>query len=68
MDQMADNTFDSTNAPLNMTGQSVVQTGQPTGVFQKAFLDIKGGNFGNMPVLILAGIVLVGVIFVLKKT
>ena len=68
-DQMSDNTFDSTTAPLRIAGQSIqdAETMPPAGMFQKAFLDIQTGNIGNMPVLILAGLLLIGVIIVIKK-
>ena len=67
--QLTDNTYDSVTAPLRMSGQSVqdADTKPATGMFQKAFLDIKTGNIGNMPVLILAGLLLVGVLIVIKK-
>ena len=67
-DQLNKSTFDSTSAPDRMDGQPIqdAETIPKTG-FQKALFDIKGGNFGNMPVLILAGALVIGIIIVLKK-
>jgi len=67
-DQLAKATFDAGSAPSRQ--DSIIETaeGAPaTGMFQKAFMDIKGGNFGNMPVLILAGALVIGLVIVLKK-
>lgn len=67
-DQLNRSTFDSTSAPDRMTGQPIqdADSTPPTGM-QKVLFDIKGGNFGNMPVLILAGALVIGIIIVLKK-
>lgn len=67
-DQLNKSTFDSTSAPDRMAGQPIqdAETAPKNG-FQKVLFDIKGGNFGNMPVLILAGALVIGIIIVLKK-
>ena len=67
-DQLAKATFDAGSAPLRQDSSIETAESTPaTGMFQKAFMDIKGGNFGNMPVLILAGALVIGLVIVLKK-
>ncbi|MFH1931050.1 MAG: hypothetical protein ABIN18_05615 [Pseudomonadota bacterium] len=64
--QLADNTYDSTTAPPRIEGQAIQDgNAQPTGI-QKALWDLKIGNIGGGS-LLLMGLVLVGIIFVLKK-
>lgn len=67
-DQLDRSTFNSTAAQDRMEGQPIQDADlQPKTGFQKALFDIKGGNFGNMPVLILAGALVIGLVIVLKK-
>jgi len=67
-DQLNKSTFNLASAPIRQEGQPIQDADlQPKTGFQKAFFDIKGGNFGNMPVLILAGALVIGLVIVLKK-
>ena len=66
-DQLADNTYNSTTAPLRVEGQAVQNTGTlPQTGIQKAFADLNIGSIGGGS-LLLMGLVLVGIIIVLKK-
>ena len=67
-DQLAKSTFNAGSAlPRQDSSIETAETTPGGGMFQKAFMDIKGGNFGNMPVLILAGALVIGLVIVLKK-
>jgi len=66
-DQLVDNTYNSTTAPPRVEGQAIQTTGSPppTGI-QKVFADMKIGSIGGGSILLM-GLVLVGIIFALKK-
>ncbi len=66
-DTLQRNLFDESAAAQRMAGQDMVQDTRPVDGIQKAWFDLKTGNIGNMPVLIIMGVVLVGVIIVFKK-
>jgi hypothetical protein len=66
-DQLAKNLFDETAAEQRMAGQDMVQDTHPVDGIQKIWFDVKGGNFGNMPVFVIAGALLIGLVIVLKK-
>lgn len=67
-DQLNKSTFNAASALPREEGQPIQDADlQPGTGFQKVLFDIKGGNFGNMPVLILAGALVVGLVIVLKK-
>ena len=66
-DQLATNLFDQNAAGTRMAGQQVVQDSEAANGIQKAWFDIKTGSIGNVPVLIVMGLVLVGIVIVVKK-
>lgn len=66
-DQLQKNLFDQSAAEQRMAGQDMVQDARPVDGIQKAWFDVKTGNIGNMPFFILAGAVLIGLVFVLRK-
>lgn len=66
-DQLAKNLFDPSAAEQRMAGQDMVQDSRPVDGIQKAWFDLKTGDIGNMPILIIMGVVLIGVIIVFKK-
>jgi len=66
-DQLADNTYNSTTAPLRVAGQAIGDTAvAPQTGFQKVVADLKIGSIGGGSILLM-GLVLIGIIFALKK-
>lgn len=68
-DQLNKSTFDSTSAPDRMIGQPIQDAeAQPKArnVLDSIF-SFETGNIGNMPFLIIAGAVVIGIVIVLKK-
>ncbi len=66
-DQLDKNTFDRAYALPRQDGAIQDADTQPKTGFQKALFDIQAGDIGNMPFLILAGAVIIGLVIVLKK-
>ena len=67
-DQLDKSTFNAAYALPRQDGESIQNAdSQPKNGFQKALFDLKTGDIGNMPFLILAGAVIIGLVIVLKK-
>ena len=65
--QLADNTYNSTTAPPRVAGQAIGDSAvMPQTGFQKAVADLKIGSIGGGSILLM-GLVLIGIIIVLKK-
>lgn len=66
-DQLAKATFDAGTALPRIDSAVENFDSAPGTGFQKIWFDVKTGNIGNLPVIIVMGIALVGIVFVLKK-
>ena len=69
-DQLQKNLFDQNAAEPRMAGQDMIQDARPPGGIRNALdsvFNFQTGDVGNMPFFILAGAILIGLVFVLKK-
>ena len=66
-DQLAKATFDAGSAPPRVDDAIETFESTPGGTLEKVWFDIRTGKIGNMPVLIVMGVVLVGIVIVFKK-